>query len=98
MSAFKAMNTVVEASFSTKIVSDNIDKKIAALRIALEAVGVSETLKIHVCLEHLRHSLHFLKNDSVIPGGFGLGLWSEIELLFFLSLCYVGFSVVSHLL
>ncbi|KAL7297470.1 hypothetical protein TKK_0009840 [Trichogramma kaykai] len=46
------------------------DVNLVALRKVIVSTGVSQTLKIHVLLDHLKDGLAFLKND-------GLGLWSE---------------------
>jgi hypothetical protein len=70
ISAFKAMNKVVHDCFSARQVSSELDKDIEELKKAFKATGVSETLKVHMLLHHVKHSLHFL-------GKRGLGLWSE---------------------
>lgn len=70
IAAFKAMDKIVNCCFSTKKVEENLDDYIGELKTALKATEVSETLKIHVILDHLKNGLHFLN-------GFGLGLWSE---------------------
>ncbi|CAH0560625.1 unnamed protein product [Brassicogethes aeneus] len=70
VSAFKAMDKIVQASFSTeKLYENKLEKYINDLNTAFKATGISQTLKIHVLLSHLRESLSILED--------GLGLWSE---------------------
>ncbi|CAH0552491.1 unnamed protein product [Brassicogethes aeneus] len=73
ISAFKAMNKMVNLCFSTERRGsiDALDKIIEELKKALLATGVSITLKIHVLLEHVKPTLSLLKNSE------GLGKWSE---------------------
>lgn len=70
ISAFKSMNKVVQDCFSTNEVGSELDKHINELNKNFKSTGVSETLKMHVLLKHLKHCLHFLDKR-------GLGLWSE---------------------
>ena len=51
-------------------VGPNLSKHIEELKSAFKSTGLSETLKSHVALNHIEHSLFFL-------GCSGLGLWSE---------------------
>ncbi|KAJ3661516.1 hypothetical protein Zmor_005910 [Zophobas morio] len=70
ISALKAMNKVVEDCFSTNQVKSKLTQDIVSLRKALRATGISETLKIHIALNHLEECIAYL-------GNCGLGLWSE---------------------
>lgn len=70
ISAFKAMNKIVDCCFTAKAVGPNLDKLLKELSLAVKATQVSETLKIHVLLEHIKDCLQFLP-------GTGLGAWSE---------------------
>ena len=70
VSALKAMDKVVECCFSTKKVGENLDDHIEKFKLAYKSTGVSETLKVHVIMEHLKNCLSYLD-------GRGLGLWSE---------------------
>lgn len=71
ISAFKAMNKVVECSFSTKKVNEAIlTCNIKELNRTFDATDVSESLKIHVLLNHVEKSVEYLDYS-------GLGLWSE---------------------
>lgn len=71
IASFKAMNTIVDIYFTTNIVNiTNINKHLTALRRAFQSTNVSQTLKIHVILDHLEQGLIHLNYD-------GLGLWSE---------------------
>ena len=60
VATLKAMNRVVEDSFSTRAVGPNLSKHIEELKSAFESTGLSETLKSHVALNHIEHSLFFL--------------------------------------
>lgn len=71
VSAFKAMDKVVSLYFSIRRVDNEVKKHISALRKCFDATNVTETLKIHVLLEHLEECLHFLDGHD------GLGIWSE---------------------
>lgn len=64
------MNKVVDSCFSTKNVSQDLNKYTEELKKTFRKTNVSESLKIHVVLHHLTNCLHFIKND-------GLGIWSE---------------------
>ena len=64
------MNKVVDDCFYTRRIGPELDKHIEELRKMFRGTEVSETLKIHVALHHIKHSLQFLGNS-------GLGLWSE---------------------
>lgn len=71
VNTFKTMDKIVGACFSVRQVdSTDLEKNICELKKNFEATGVSESLKIHVLLFHIQHSLSFLN-------GSGLGLWSE---------------------
>jgi len=71
VSAFKAMNCVVENCFSTKKVIKNLLKtQIQTLKKAFTATELPQTLKIHIILNHIEDCLKFLAYD-------GLGTWSE---------------------
>lgn len=48
----------------------DFSKNLKELREALKSTEISQTLKIHIILEHLEEAIIFLNND-------GLGLWSE---------------------
>ena len=73
ITAFKIMNKIVNSCFSLKRLEpiENIRTLITDLRKALLATAVSETLKIHVLLEHLNQCLEQIDSKQ------GLGLWSE---------------------
>lgn len=71
VTTLKAMNKVVSCCFTTNTVGPELDKHISELRKALGSLeDVSETLKIHVSLKHIKDCVQFLNNN-------GLGLWSE---------------------
>lgn len=74
ISAFKVMDKIVNLYFSTRKIDTNdaneIDKHVNDLRKSFQATEVSESLKIHVVLQHLSDCLQFLNGD-------GLGKWSE---------------------
>ena len=71
VSALKGMNKVVENCFSTRKVSTETEKHLIELRALFEGTDLSETLKVHVILEHVKDCLATLKD------GRGLGIWSE---------------------
>lgn len=71
VNAFKAMNKIVECCFSNTRTDSDLSSCIKELKRALLATEVSETLKIHVVLEHVEECLGFLEYDT------GLGVWSE---------------------
>ena len=70
ISAFKAMNLVVNSCFGT----NNVDMKILPDLIEnvkkMHMPGVSQTLKIHVIFDHIEQCLTFLS-------GLSLGIMSE---------------------
>ena len=71
ISAFKAMNLVVNSCFGT----NNVDMKILPdlienIKKMHMGTGVSQTLKIHVIVDHIKQCLTFLS-------GLGLGIMSE---------------------
>ena len=71
VSAFKAMNRIVEACFGTSIVVDDIQPLVTDLikkYLAIEHLSI--TLKMHIIFEHLVSCLQNLNNR-------GLGLFSE---------------------
>lgn len=71
IAAFKAMNKIVEKCFAAKKADiTDFNKNLKELREALKSTEISQTLKIHIILEHLEEAIIFLNND-------GLGLWSE---------------------
>ena len=69
-STFKSLNKTAANTFSNSKPSSDLDKYIIDLRKSFQATGVTETLKIHVVLYHIKDALPFLNNS-------GLGLWSE---------------------
>lgn len=72
VSAFKAMNRIVENCFSTKTTDvSSLKNEIAYLKKVVSSTDVSITLKMHILLDHLDEGLSFLNEDE------GLGLWSE---------------------
>ena len=69
---FKALNKIVDSCFKIKTdETKKLDALLTEFRKGLLAINVSETLKIHVLLEHLEQCLNFLGENE------GLGLWSE---------------------
>ena len=71
IASFKAMNKIVVSCFSTKQVDlCDFDTNISELRNALKSTGVSQTVKIHVILDHLKQAIMLLNNN-------GLGVWYE---------------------
>lgn len=70
ISTFKALNKIVRDAFSYSKPSSDLDKYIIDLRKCFQATGVTETLKIHVVLYHIKDAFPFLNNSR-------LGLWSE---------------------
>lgn len=71
IASLKAMNKIVESCFTAKKVDlSDFDKNISELRNALKSTDVSQTIKIHVILDHLKQAIMLINND-------GLGLWSE---------------------
>ena len=72
ISAFKAMNKVVKSCFSSKKVNlKDLRRNIVELKKTFEATEVSETLKIHVILNHIEQCFELVGGDK------GLGIWSE---------------------
>ena len=70
--AYKAMNKLVDCCFTSGKRGMLINSHINELRNALKSIGdISETLKIHVILEHVESCLQFIDNNN------GLGFWSE---------------------
>jgi len=72
VTAFKIMDKIVNSCFSINrrdSIAD-IGNLIKELRSALLSTNTSETLKIHVLLQHLTQCLELLTTQS-------LGLWSE---------------------
>lgn len=61
---------VANCCFSARAVGPDLDNHIYELNKAFRGLDVSETLKIHVALKHIKDCLQFL-------GYYGLGLWSE---------------------
>lgn len=68
--AMKAMNKIVECSFSTQKVGPELGKNVEELNSVFKATGLTKTLKIHVTLEHLLQCIQFVNGN-------GLGMWSE---------------------
>lgn len=66
------MNEVVHSCFSTTR-KNNVDlaKNIEDLKKFFDATDVSESLKIHIILNHILQCLSFLDDND------GFGLWSE---------------------
>ena len=69
--AFKGMDKVVKACFSTDKVSDSVSDNIKDLNRLYEGTEMNETLKIHVVLHHTEHCLANLDDNR------GLGMVSE---------------------
>ncbi|GLV33234.1 hypothetical protein CBL_08402 [Carabus blaptoides fortunei] len=71
VAAFKTMNKIVHDCFSTQLADfTDLDENLKKLRKDLESTGTSQTLKMHIILDHLKEGISLLNND-------GLGLWSE---------------------
>lgn len=73
VSAFKAMDKIVNKFFSSKKVDSTdseLNRCVKELKKAFEATSVSKTLKIHVVVDHLADCLRYLNGN-------GLGCWSE---------------------
>ena len=72
VTAFKIMNKIVSSCFSIKRLESiaDIEKLIKELQSALLSTYTTETLKMHVLLQHLTQCLELLNTQS-------LGLWSE---------------------
>lgn len=64
------MNRVVENCFSTRKISFELHKNIQDLRKSFYAFNVSETLKIHILINHVEKCLEYIDNV-------GLGVWAE---------------------
>lgn len=72
ITAYKAMNKVVNCCFTSGKVGPSLDAYIKELEYALNGIDkLSETLKIHVILSHVKESLQFIEKNN------GLGFWSE---------------------
>lgn len=71
VSALKSMNKLVDSCFSTRIVNHDFKKHLNELAKTFQGTELSETLKIHILLDHTEQSLHFLRYEC------GLGLYSE---------------------
>ena len=72
IAAFKAMDKVVNCCFTSGKVGSSLDDYIEELKQALESIEqLSETLKIHVILSHVKEGFKFIENNN------GLGFWSE---------------------
>ena len=72
VTVFKIMNKIVSSCFSIKRLESiaDIGKLIKELHSALLSTYTTETLKMHVLLQHLTQCLELLNTQS-------LGLWSE---------------------
>ena len=72
MATFNTMNKIVHGYFAVQTISseNNLKTLIKELKIALKSIDASETLKIHILLNHLPDCLQFLDNSD-------LGLWPE---------------------
>lgn len=70
--AFKVMNQIVTDYFSNNLKNskDSLEKKISQLKYHLRGIKITETLKIHVLVNHIVDSLDYLN-------GYGFGVWSE---------------------
>lgn len=69
--AFKTMDAIVNNCFSKKVKDFvGLSAKILELKKILYDIDVSQSLKIHVLLDHVVESLQYLFN-------YGLGVWSE---------------------
>lgn len=72
ISSFKVIDKIVKSCFSIKIVGSNVRDLVIDLKKALRALdNVSETLKVHVAVNHIEQGINFLENND------GLGLWSK---------------------
>ncbi len=69
--AFKGMDKLVKACFSTDKVSNTVADIIKDLKRLYEGTELNETLKIHVVLHHIEHCLANLDDNR------GLGMVSE---------------------
>lgn len=58
------MEKIVSCCFSVNFISSDLDKYKSELSKALQCIEISQTLKIHVLLHHLNHSLNFLNGDE----------------------------------
>lgn len=69
--AFQTMNEIVSQCFSSKVKNKPLLKKnIDKLQYHLGGIFVTQTLKIHVLLNHIIECLDYLYD-------YGLGVWSE---------------------
>ena len=73
VSSFKKMNEIVHNCFSITRKNNDVDiaRSIEELKKAFDATEVSESLKIHIILNHLLQCLTTLEENE------GFGLWSE---------------------
>ena len=71
VSAFKIMDKIVNKCFSTRKFDAEFEKSVNELKKVFLGTDVSETLKIHVILNHIKQCLILLGEKH------GLGLWSE---------------------
>lgn len=72
VAAFKAMNKIADNFFTVRRNGNEaLQPLIEELKHAFLSTGISQTLKIHVLLDHLDDVLNILKSEE------GLGLWSE---------------------
>ena len=72
ISSFKAMNKIVHCCFTSNKVGPSLECHLTEFENAMKSIeNISQTLKIHIVLEHVKQSLQF------IDGNNGLGLWSE---------------------
>lgn len=66
VNAFKAMDKVVENSFSTRRVNDlKFSQALNDLNKLLPATEVSKTLKLHVLTDHLRDCINYLDGEGL---------------------------------
>lgn len=66
----KSLNKLVDASFKCERLDMTWKVYVEEFKRNFASTGLSNTLKVHVLLEHLQHGLYFLDGKS-------LGLWSE---------------------
>lgn len=72
VNAFKEMNKIVDCCFTSGKIGSLLDTHIKNLHYALKSIDkLTETLKIHIILSHIKESLLFIDNNN------GLGYWSE---------------------
>lgn len=56
---FKAMNKILNCSFTSGKVGPSLNSHIDELRRVVEHLDISKTLKIHVIVDHLKESLQY---------------------------------------